>query len=197
MNSPPINLGTSGLVLGLRLYTQSGSAAPTAVALGSAAVVEIGTSGEYYLSNLPDPGTGYVGTAVAYQTSDPASAFYTYTYTSAGAVPGVVPVVAVHEPLKWIVGEYGAQLQVAMPFDSTGGTVVIKVRRPAELTWRTWTADVVTVDAVEHTILAGELNRVGLYRGVVEVTTEGQLRKAVFSFVVAGITGAELEGSTA
>lgn len=88
--------------------------------------------------------------------------------------------------MNWLVGEYGDTLRVVMPFE-IDGTVTLKVRKPAETAWVTWTADVVELSAVEHVVVAGDLNRVGTYRGVVEVVAGQQLRKAIFSFEVSGL----------
>ena len=90
MNSPVINLGTAGLVLDLRLYFQAGAeGVPELQATGDAAVVEIGSDGDYYLTGLADPGAGYIGSAVVIDPVDPASALYTYSYNGvSGLVPG-------------------------------------------------------------------------------------------------------------
>lgn len=99
--------------------------------------------------------------------------------------------------MNWLVGEYGDTLRVEMPFGLAGGEIVLKVRTPSEQSWRSWDVDVIEDEALEHVLQEGDLTRVGIYRGVVEVLADGRLRKAIFSFSVGGLTGSEIEGATA
>ncbi|HEY3492595.1 MAG TPA: hypothetical protein VGK43_06560 [Solirubrobacterales bacterium] len=85
MTSPPINLGTSGLTLGVRVYFQEAGEAPEAQGVGGVTVNEIGVTADYYLEGLPEPEQGVKAWAILYLPAAPAEALYTIEY---GSVPG-------------------------------------------------------------------------------------------------------------
>ena len=71
------------------------------------------------------------------------------------------------EPDRY-VGDYGQVVRVSTPgYVSTGGTLTMKVRKPRSGTVTTWAATS-SGEAVNHTLIVGDLDEPGLYE--IEVT---------------------------
>jgi hypothetical protein len=87
----------------------------------------------------------------------------------------------------FFLGEYGDTLQVTMPFDATGATVTIEVRKPGAATVAVWSTGITIAPTnVQRQVAPGELDVHGTYRALVVATWSSPsiVRKARFTLRV-------------